>query len=118
MEERGCVIDWKQGSYVVKLSDPGESGQLLTLFVVTKEGRIYVGWLPGQLRRVGLPDEIAYDFVRNSAQLFKGCEMKKRYPGDWSRQITLEELGQQYDDFASLVQTAIDNIIDASEAIG
>ncbi len=115
MEKRGCVIDWKQGSYVVKLPDPGESGQLLSLFVVNKSGTIYVWSLPEQLRRVGLPDGIAFDFVRNSAQLFKGCEVNKKYRGGWAKQVTLKALQQQYDDFASLVQTTIDRIVDASK---
>jgi hypothetical protein len=116
MEKRGCVIEWKQASYVVKLPDPGESGKKLTLFVVSKDGYIYPGWLPGQLDGIGISPQIAFDFVRNSAQLFSGCAVDKRRDG-WSRGVGLDELEQLYDDFASLVQTTIDSIVDASEEI-
>lgn len=115
MGNRGCDIDWKGASYVVKLHDPGESGQNLTLFVVTKEGKLYPGWLTRQLRDLGLPEQIAIDFVKNSAQLFKRCEVHHKKPSKWSRHVTLEELQQRYDDFVSLVQKTIDRIKDASD---
>jgi hypothetical protein len=37
VQQLGCIIDWKQGSFVIKLPDPGESGQKLTLLVVKKK---------------------------------------------------------------------------------
>ena len=114
MEERGCVIEWKQASYVVKLLDPGGSGQKLTLFVVYKNGIIYTGWLPDQLRNIGLPAQIGYDFVRESAQLFDKCEVHPKYLQCWSREIHLEELHEQYDGFASVIQEVVDTVRDAS----
>lgn len=118
MEKRGCVIDWKHASYVVKLPDPGGSGQNLTLFVVPKDGKVYLGWLGGQLRALALPQEIAFDFAKNSAHLFKGCEVGHNYPDSWTRFIPLRELQQRWDDFMSLVQTTIDRIRDASNKTG
>lgn len=118
MENRGCVIDWRQASYVVKLPDPGGSGQNLTLFVLTKDGKVYPGWLAGQLRALALPEQIDFDFVKNSSQLFKRCEVHRKNPDSWSRYIALKELQQRYDDFVSLVQTTIDRIKDASNKTG
>lgn len=114
MENLGCKIDWKQGSYVVKLADPGGSGQDLTLFVVRNDGKIYVGWLDDQLRRIGLPEEIDLDFVRDSAKLFPNLEVSRKYPNGWSRPISLGELRQQYSGFVTLVERLIDKVRKAS----
>ena len=116
MENLNCKIDWRQGSYVVKLPDPGGSRQDLTLFVVGTDGKIYVGWLDGQLRRIGLDDQIASDFVRDSAQLFEDNGVSTKYPDSWLRRISLEELRQHYSEFVSLVEVAIDKIRQASTA--
>ncbi|MBM3243025.1 hypothetical protein FJZ31_42750 [Candidatus Poribacteria bacterium] len=112
MENRGCVIDWKQASYVVKLPDPGESGRKLTLFVVTKDGMVYIGWLAQQLSALGLPEQISFDFARHSAQLFGEA------PTDyWSSNVELKKVQQRYSDFARLVQETIDSIRNASDEI-
>ena len=116
MENLGCKIDWKQGSFVVKLPDPGGSKQDLTLFVFRNDGKIYIGWLNDQLNRVGLPAEIAYDFARDSVKLFPNCEVPNNYPYAWSRLLSLEELKQQYSKFLSLVETMINRIEQASIA--
>lgn len=41
-EARGCIIDWKAASFVIKLPDPGGSGSQLTLLVVQTNGNAYV----------------------------------------------------------------------------
>lgn len=102
MENRGCVIDWKQASYVVKLPDPSGSGQNFTLFVVQTNGKVFPGWLAGQLRALGLPEQIGFDFVKNSAQLFKRCEVHRKNPDSWSKSIALKEVQERYNEFASL----------------
>lgn len=116
MQNLGCKIDWKQGSFVAKLPDPGGSRQDLTLFVFRNDGKIYIGWLNDQLNRVGLPAEIAYDFARDSVKLFPNCEVPKKYPYAWSRLLSLKELKQQYPKFLSLVETMINRIEQASIA--
>lgn len=115
MERRGCIIEWKQGSFVVKLPDPGGSGQRLSLLVVPKDGQTYIsGEFSNQLRSIGLPEQIAADYTRESAQLFSNCEENRRYPCCWSRPISLKELRQQYAGFACVVQKTIDRIREAS----
>lgn len=116
--DKAVVIKWKQASQVVKLRDPGGSRQNLTLFVVTKGDKVYPFCLPGQLRKLGLPEQIAIDFVKNSARLFEHCEVHHKHPSRWSRLVTLKELQEQYDNFVSLVQTTIDRIKDASDKMG
>jgi hypothetical protein len=117
MQSRGCRIDWKQSSFVVKLPDPGGSGQQLTLFIVTRKGEMYVGWLPQQLQSLNLPPDIALDFVKESVQLFRDIEIHGKYPDSWSRNVLLGELRQQYNEFASLVQKTIDKIREASRGM-
>ena len=113
MEKRGCQIEWKQSSFVVKMSDPGESGQRLSLLVVPKDGQTYIrGEFRNQLRSVGIPEQIAIDYSRESSRLFKDCEVT--IDGNWSRPISLSELRQHYADFVSVIQKTIDNIRAAS----
>jgi len=117
MQSRGCTIDWKQASFVVKLPDPGGSGQELTLFVVTREGKVYVGWLAGQLQSLNLPPEIALELVNDSAILFERCEVNRKDSSSWSRSVSLNELRQRYEKFASVVQNTIDRIKEASRSV-
>lgn len=65
IEQLGCVFEWKQGSYVVKVPDPAGSGVRLTLFVVSREGYFYLGWLPYQLERVKLDAQLGFEYVRS-----------------------------------------------------
>lgn len=114
MESRGCVIDWKQASFVVKFPDPGGSGQKLSLLVVPTDGNTYLrNELGEQLRSLSLPSQIANDLARDSAKLFSNCEVSNRYPASWSRPVSLKELRRQYGEFMSLVQKTIDRIREA-----
>ena len=115
MQKRGCVVDWKQGSFVVKFPDPAGSGQKLSLLGVPTDGGTYIPLaLHDQLRSLGLPEQIAIDFARESCQLFADCRESEKYPGSWSRPIALKELRQRYSEFASVVEKAIGSIREAS----
>ena len=113
MESHGCIIDWKQASFVVKFPDPGGSGQRLSLLVVPKDGQTYIrGEFRNQLRSVGLPEQIAIDYSRESSRLFEGCEVTA--DGNWSRPVSLKELRQHYVDFVSVIQKTTDSLMEAS----
>jgi len=114
MEDLGCLIQWRQASYVVRLADPSGSGQKLTLFVVTKDGQVYVGWLPGQLKNIGLPQEIGYEFVEESSKPFKGCRVHPTNRESWAKSISLGQLHERYEDFVLLVERTIVRIRSAS----
>jgi len=112
MQRYGCEIDWKQGSFVVRLPDPGESGQELPLLVVCKDGKTYVPpWLGNTLQRLALPAQIAVDYFRRSSELFGGDEKMVRE----SRAVNLSELREQYTEFVSVLQTTLDRIREASK---
>ncbi len=112
----GCTIEWKQGSFVVKLPDPGGSGQKLSLLVVEKGGQVYVrNELHAQLGSLGLPRDIASDYARETAELFGDCRVKEGYVAYWSRAVFLSELRQRYQEFASILVKTIDRINQASK---
>jgi len=111
----GCIIEWKQASFAVKLLDPGGSGQRLSLLVVYKNGHAELRELGSQLHSIGLPEQIAYDYAKESAKLFSECKVSEKYPGFWSRPVSLSELRQQYKEFVSVLQKTIDRIREASK---
>lgn len=111
----GCIIEWKQASFVVKLPDPEGSGQRLSLLLVYKNGQVQLSELANQLQSVGLPEQIAHDYAEESAQLFSGCQVSTKYPGYWSRNLTLGEIRQHYEEFITVVQKTIDRIREASK---
>ena len=109
-QELGCIIDWKQGSFVIKLPDPAGSGQKLTLLVVRKDGLIYQGWLEDQLPSMSLPKEIAGDYYRESSQLFGRKLSESSYQG-----VYLKDLRQHYGEFMNVLQKAINRIKEAAK---
>ena len=116
LEKIGCIIDWMQASYVVKLRDPGESGKKLSLLVVPTDGYTYIRWeLGSQLHSVGLPKEIAADWARESVNIFPNCE--EDGCGGWTRNIPLSELREHYSAFTALVQKTINRIREEAQKI-
>lgn len=114
----GAKIIWRQASFSVQLPDPGESGERLTLFYVSKEGKIGGGWLANKLPGIGLPREIGERYFEQAAQLFDHCEVKIQPSGDltWSRGILLSELRESYDQFIEILADTIDQIRAAASA--
>lgn len=106
----GCIIEWKQSSFVVKLADPGGSGQRLSLFNIGKRGEMNFGWLPGQLKSLNISEEIAFNFINKVAQLFSNVEVNPKYPDSLTEPIFISELLDKYNEFLSLLQMTIDQI--------
>ena len=112
---QGCLIDWSVTGFAAKLPDPGGSRQKLSLFYVAADARVWLWYLTGQLRSLGLAEEIAFDYARESGLLF-GRQADPKYPGSWTTGVPLNELQPKYDAFMSLVQHTIDRIRQASAA--
>ncbi|MFC2000694.1 hypothetical protein ACFLXE_08100, partial [Chloroflexota bacterium] len=110
MSDRGCIVEWKTASFVVKLADPGGSGQRLTLFIINKQGELHLGWLPGQLKSLNIDEDIGLNFVKHTAQLFEDVGVHQKYPELLARPVSLSEYRERYDEFSSLVQETIDQI--------
>ena len=98
MRERGLTVTWPGASFGVKLPDPSGSGRLLTLFGVSRYGRIYIGWLASQLETLGLPQDIADEFAKDSADLF-GIKVHPTERGCWKGDISIGQLRPAYDSF-------------------
>jgi hypothetical protein len=118
LQSMGLQIDWKQASFSAKLADPGGSGRRFTMLLLTKQGQVTVGWLPGQLEQLGHPEGIGLGYYEQAAQLFNNCEVK-RYPTGgytWSRGIPVSELDENYDQFLEILSDTIDRIRAAAQA--
>jgi hypothetical protein len=115
VQRLGCIIEWKQASFAVKLLDPGGSGQRLSLLVVYKHGQAELRELGTQIRSIGLPEQIAFDYAKESAKLFSDCKASEKYPGFWSRPVSLAEIRQKRNEFMSILQKTVDRIREASE---
>lgn len=114
MEEYGCITVWKRASFVVALRDPGGSGQKLSLVIVSTNGKLQLSELPNQLRSIGISDQIAHGYARESAQLF-GRQLRTT-TGYWTKPVTLRELRMQYQQFISILRRTIDTIRQAANS--
>ena len=110
----GCLAQWRSSSFSVRLPEE-RTGRLLTLFVVYTNGRMETAWLPEQLKRAGLPPEIAHRYVQRVAQLFPNCTPKPDRPELLSRMLHLSEIGERYDAFLAVLKRTIAEIRQASE---
>lgn len=115
--ELGAFVELGASSLSVKLRDPRGSKQKLTLFGFTKSGDLYTGWLPGQLRSIGISPSIAIEWVDSVADLFPGIQPKGGDGSSLSRNVLLRELEERVDDFLSTLRRTVQRIITAADAI-
>jgi len=109
-DDVGAMQTWRSTSVSIQLPDPNGSKQNLTLFVLTTSGQIYTGWLAGQLERVNLDKNIAYDFIKSICSLFSRIQPHKDMPDSLSRNLTAKEVNEKADDFMVLVRETIERI--------
>jgi len=114
-EEKSYNIHWGQGSVIVRLSDPEDSGIKITLFVIDKRGTIILGWSAGQLERLGLPRELSYKYSANTAMLFKNVKPSPKYPEGWIRPVPIKDLVEVYEKFIECVDQFVMEISEAME---
>jgi hypothetical protein len=108
----GCIIEMKTANFLIALLDPRGSGQKLSLLLVSTNGKLQLSELASQFHSVDLPDKIAHDYVRDSAQLF-GRQLNTT-TGRWAEPVTLEELRPRYQQFISIIQKTISRISQAA----
>lgn len=110
----GCIVEWKQASFVVKLDDPGGSGQRLTLFIISKQGELNFGWLPGQLKSLHMSEEIAFNFINGAAQLFNSAKVNPKYPDTLIKPVPPDDLRENYNEFLLLFEKTVEQIRQSS----
>jgi hypothetical protein len=112
----GCIVEWKQASFAVKLPDAAGSGQNFTLFLVYKNGNIQtVGWFTNALKALNLPIDIGRNYLQQLAKLFN-CKVQPN-TDSLSNSIPLRELSQKYPEFLDIVKNFIYQFEKASQAI-
>lgn len=109
-ERRGYLIEWAQGSFIVKLLDPNGSGLRITLFVVDRKAMIYLGWTAGQLEKLGLSPDISYSYAADTAKLFKNLGTHPKFKHSWNKYQNLTDLKPVYDDFMRRVDQFANDI--------
>ena len=109
-EEIGAEARWRSSSVSIRLPDPAGSDQRLTLFVMTKNGEIYPGWLATQLNKIGKPSQIAYDYVMQLCSLFPGIKPKEKSPDTLENRIIVSELSEKREEFIEIVRSIVDRI--------
>jgi hypothetical protein len=114
-EEHGYYISWGQGSIVIKLNDPDGSGIKITLFVIDKRGTVYLGWSAGQLERLGLKKELAYQFASNTAKLLPKMTTHPKFPHSWMKPASLNDFIKIYPSFMECVDAFVNSISEALE---
>jgi hypothetical protein len=107
-------IDWGSGSYQLKLRDPANPSYRFTMLVVQRFGTAYVGWLPEQLPKCGMPADWGYDYFRDTASLL-GMGVKPK-DGTWERSGQLSTIGKHYSDFKALIERFADQVCSARTA--
>lgn len=114
-EQRGYYIDWRQGSFVVKLIDPSGSGNKITLFIIDKKGMVAIGYSAKQLQKIQVPVELSYSYAADTAKLFKNLSIHNNYMHMWNKDITLNELKLVYELFIERVDQFVQDIIKSIE---
>jgi len=110
-----CVIEWRQSCFGVKFPDPREDvDQDYTMFRVGKDGQVGFGFINGQLKRRGLPVEIAAEYIKTIASLFKNCRVHPRWPDNLDRDLSMTEFREQYDSVKTAITTVIAGIKEAA----
>ncbi len=98
----GLIVEWGQASFMLKMRDPGGSGEPLTFLVVGKGGTAHVGYLAPQLDRLGLPGEVGREYISATAQLLPNCQVSPK--GGWTRIVALSELKPRYEAFRRIIR--------------
>jgi len=103
----GHLIDWNQGSFAVKHLDPDGSGQKISLFVVDRKGLFYHMSTGHQLKRLGLPTDLANEYALSTAKLLKDMKQNPKIPDTWSRYAKILEIKPIYSQFLEKVEQFI-----------
>lgn len=99
VRKKGFYIDWNLGSFVVKYLDPNGSGLKISLFVVDRKGMFYLIQSGEQLKRLGIPNQISYDFARETAKLINGIEQHSKNFDTWNKYGKTKEIKSVYPKF-------------------
>jgi len=105
MENLGCKIQWRSQSAMVRLKDPLGRKQKLTIFGITVSGKVFVGWLPDQLEKIGIDRKLGEKFFLDAAKLFSLPDES------WEKVLPkINIFEEKYESFFQMVEELIENL--------
>ncbi|MCA1918390.1 MAG: hypothetical protein LDL38_03220 [Flavobacterium piscis] len=116
-EQEGFLVEWKQATYIIKISDPNGSGSRITIFLVSKNGDCHIGYSAQQLESLGLDKKLSYEFCLDTISLFQNLGVNKKFPESWDRWIGLKEFEPKLDEFIEKCNYFVERIKDESKAV-
>jgi len=114
--EDGCRVIGRTSSRVVRLPDPFGSRTLITILGIDIWGNVFVHGYNASLPRVGLPQEIGFEFVARTAELL-GTRVNEQYPERWVKSLSLKVIAEHYDAFCDEVRTLLTRIKKAAAEV-
>ena len=95
-DDEHFFVDWKSGSFVIKMRDPDNRSFFFTMLVVYRSGTAYIGWLPEQLQKAQFPLEIGERYMKQMIEL-AGCEPHPTIPFAWDKNPPLSRFALSFD---------------------
>ncbi|MFB6273371.1 MAG: hypothetical protein ABEL51_10810, partial [Salinibacter sp.] len=105
LEELGVTPVWRASSVSMRLPDPDESGDLITIVVLQKAGTFFLGWLDRVAEKHG---HEPVDRYRDAVVEMTGAERTPE--GDGTKGHPVDALVDQSDAFVQLVGQFIDDL--------
>ena len=107
-------IEWGQGSFSPKLILPDVNGYI-SLFIVDRKGRIYLGFSRDQFEKLKLDPAISNDYAKRTAALMN-TEVSLKNPHSWTNYQLLVDLLPVFPEFMLEVDRYVKNINSAIES--
>lgn len=105
LEKIGLVPVWGSSSLSMRLPDPDESGDMITIVVIRTWGKFFLGWFDRPARKYGREPVTRY---RDAVLELTGAELASGWDG--TREHPVEDLAARQDDFVSIVRRFIEDI--------
>ncbi|MFW6311085.1 MAG: hypothetical protein ACOC1K_02495, partial [Nanoarchaeota archaeon] len=109
MEELGCKIEWKKSNIMIKYPVKSNINQKFTLYGLSEDNYIFVGWIHEQLKKHGLNEDIGYQHYKNIANIFDNIDVNIQNDG-LTRGIHIKEMQNNYKKFLEIIQLTINKI--------
>ncbi len=106
------AVEMKQANLAVKLPDPSGGSVNVSIFQIDTSGRLSIGSMPGQLKRLRISEETAHDYGRNLARLLGTSYSEKTTFLRPSPK--LRDVEPHYEEFVSLVRRTVSKIKEES----
>jgi hypothetical protein len=101
-------IAYAAASMIVRFK-PTDVSKWLTGLVIYKNGEANVGFLDGQLKSLGLSQEIGHRFARETAELI-GVAAPSRFPDTWGEYAAIDAVLSVHDEFLTRLRALTDEI--------